>query len=420
MKKVAFYTLGCKVNQYETEAIIELFEKEGYEIVDFNKKADIYLINTCTVTSLGDRKSRQIIRRAKNLNDKSIIVVTGCYAQTAPKEVSKIKGVNIIVGTGNKMQILEHIRNLDKNNHQINAVSDISKLKDYEQMDITEYRGRTRAYIKIQEGCNRYCSYCIIPYARGPIRSRNPEDIKKEVERVVNAGFKEIILTGIHLASYGIDLGNTSLMEIIKHIHDIEGLYRIRLSSIEPKILDSNFIEEAAQLSKLCPHYHISLQSGCSSTLKRMNRRYTADEYAEIVSKLRRKIPDVAITTDVMVGFPGETEEEFAASLEFVKNIFFSKVHVFKYSPRKGTPAYSYPNQISAEEKEERSKAMINVAAENESKFYEQFRGKTMEVLFEQKVKNKANIYEGHTSNYLNVRKGFDYNVIGEIVPVEI
>ena len=421
MKKVAFYTLGCKVNQYETEALVELFEKEGYEVVNFSNKADIYIINTCTVTNLGDRKSRQMIRRAKKMNEDSIVVVTGCYAQTAPEEISKIEGVNIILGTNDRIRILELIKNLDEKNKQINAVTDINKVKEYEeQMSITEYKGRTRAYIKIQEGCNRYCSYCIIPYARGPIRSRKPDEVEKEVKRIVNAGFKEIILTGIHLASYGIDLGNISLMDIIKRIHNEKDLYRIRLSSIEPVILSSEFIEEASQLSKLCPHYHVSLQSGCNDTLKRMNRRYTTDEYEEAINNLRGKIPDVAITTDVMVGFPGETEKEFLTSLEFVEKMCFSKVHVFKYSPRKGTPAYSYPNQISAKEKDVRSKSMMEIALKSEKKFYEQFKGREMQVLFEQKIDDENDIYEGYTGNYLKIRKNFNYDVVGKLITVKV
>lgn len=421
MKKVAFYTLGCKVNQYETEALVELFEKEGYEVVNFSNKAGIYIINTCTVTNLGDRKSRQMIRRAKKMNEDSIVVVTGCYAQTAHEEISKIEGVNIILGTNDRIRILELIKNLDEKNKQINAVTDINKVKEYEeQMSITEYKGRTRAYIKIQEGCNRYCSYCIIPYARGPIRSRKPDEVEKEVKRIVNAGFKEIILTGIHLASYGIDLGNISLMDIIKRIHNEKDLYRIRLSSIEPVILSSEFIEEASQLSKLCPHYHVSLQSGCNDTLKRMNRRYTTDEYEEAINNLRGKIPDVAITTDVMVGFPGETEKEFLTSLEFVEKMCFSKVHVFKYSPRKGTPAYSYPNQISAKEKDVRSKSMMEIALKSEKKFYEQFKGREMQVLFEQKIDDENDIYEGYTGNYLKIRKNFNYDVLGKLITVKV
>ncbi|MBZ4644720.1 MAG: tRNA ((6)-L-threonylcarbamoyladenosine(37)-C(2))-methylthiotransferase MtaB [Clostridia bacterium] len=420
MKKVAFYTLGCKVNQYETEAMTELFEKEGYEITDFDQYADVYVINTCTVTNLGDRKSRQMIRRAKKLNKHSIVAVVGCYAQTAAEEISKIKGVNLIIGTKDRSRIVELINQIKEQEEQINVVQDIMTTREFEDMKVTAYKERTRAFLKIQEGCNQFCSYCIIPYARGPVRSRKPEDIVEEVQQLAQNGFKEIVFAGIHVASYGKDLKNTNLLDIIKRVHDIEGIERLRLSSIEPMILTEEFVENAARLPKLCPHYHISLQSGCDATLKRMNRKYTTAEYREVVNRLRANFPDVAITTDVMVGFPGETEQEFEESKRFVDEISFAQVHVFKYSPRKGTPSVTFPNQVSPEEKERRSKIMIELSANSEKRFCDKFIGREMEVLFEQQVKEQDGYYEGLTPNYIRVVAHSDEDIEGQIMKVQL
>ncbi len=403
MKKAAFYTLGCKVNQYETEAISGLFEKEGYEIVGFDEKADVYVINTCTVTNLSDRKSRQMIRRAKHNNEDSIVVVAGCYAQTAPGEVSSIPGVNLVIGTKDRSRIIEHIRKIESDRAQIVQVEDIMHTKGFEELVLDNYKERTRAFLKIQEGCSQFCTYCIIPYARGPIRSRLPGDVLCEVEKLAGAGFKEVVLTGIHIASYGKDIRGTSLLDIIGKIHAIEGIERIRLGSIEPTTITREFVAAAGSMEKLCPHYHISLQSGCDETLKRMNRKYTTAMYREAVEMLRRNIPDVAVTTDVMVGFPGETEEEFSKTYEFLREIAFMKMHIFKYSPRKGTPAADFTGQIAPEKKEERSNLLLKLSDANAFSFNSSFKGRVMPVLFEQEAVPGEGILEGHTPNYIRV-----------------
>lgn len=418
MKKVAFYTLGCKVNQYETEAMGELFEKAGYQVVDNEEAVDVYVINTCTVTSLGDRKSRQLIRRAKKDNPDSVIAVVGCYSQTAPEEVSNIEGVNIILGTNDRNRIVEYVEKFREANERIYAVEDIMQIREFEEMTIGEIKGKTRAFLKIQEGCNQYCTYCIIPYARGPIRSRKPEDIIKEVKRLANNGFKEVVLTGIHVASYGKDLNKGSLLDVLKAIHPIEGIERIRLSSIEPTLISEDFASEIAQLYKMCPHFHLSLQSGCDETLKRMNRKYTSAEYKEKVEILRRYLPDVSLTTDIMVGFPGETEEEFEKTYHFAKEIFFSQIHVFKYSPRKGTPAAKYEQQVPAEIKQQRSEQLMRLAAEDTRRYNEKFLNTQRDVLFEVASQEHKEYYEGLTDNYIRVLCKFNENPEGKIKPV--
>lgn len=420
MKKVAFYTLGCKVNQYETEALTGIFEKENYAVVDFEEKADVYVINTCTVTNLSDKKSRQMIRRAKKNNEDSVVVVVGCYAQTAPEEVSKIPGVNLIIGTKERGRILEYINEIEAGQEQINAVNDIMGTRYFEQLHVDSYKERTRAFLKIQEGCSQYCSYCIIPYARGPIRSRQPEEVLEEVGRLAEAGFKEVVLTGIHVASYGKDIKNTSLIDIIRRVHEINGIERIRLGSIEPTTITEEFVAAARELKKLCPHYHISLQSGCNATLKRMNRRYSAEEYKKVVERLREHLGDVAITTDVMVGFPGETDTEFEETLRFLKEIQLYQMHIFKYSPRKGTPAATFPNQVAPEKKDERSEQLIALSAKNTLEFNRQHVGKIIPVLFEQEVKDKPGFVEGLTSNYIRVLAEGSPDLLGKILDVQI
>ncbi len=400
MNKVAFYTLGCKVNQYETEAMSELFENAGYELCDFDSYADIYVINTCTVTSMSDRKSRQIIRRAKKHNPDSIVAVTGCYAQTNPDSVLEIEDVNLIIGTKDRKKIVslcESIKNTDK----LSFVDDIMKTHDFEDLSISHYEERTRAFIKIQEGCNQFCSYCIIPYARGPIRSRLADEVLEETKKLVNNGYTEIIYTGIHVASYGLDRGKAELSDLLKKANKTDGLKRIRLSSIEPMTLNEEFIKNISECDKLCHHFHLSLQSGCDETLKRMNRKYTTAQYKEIVDGLRTQYPDVAITTDIMTGFPGETDEEFRKTLEFVKEISFADAHIFQYSPRNGTPAAKRADQISPEIKEKRSKELIALCKDSQKEFISSFIGKTLEVLFEQTAKNEY--FEGKTSNYITV-----------------
>ncbi|AEV67861.1 tRNA (N(6)-L-threonylcarbamoyladenosine(37)-C(2))-methylthiotransferase MtaB [Acetivibrio clariflavus] len=420
MKKVAFYTLGCKVNQYETEAISEIFRKNGYEVVDFEDVADVYIINTCTVTNLSDRKSRQMIRRAKKSNKDSIIVAVGCYAQVSPDEVLGIPEVNLVIGTKDKGKIIEKINLIEKGMNKVNLVEDIMKTREFEELGVEVYKERTRAYIKIQEGCNQFCSYCIIPYARGPIRSRSVEYILDEVNRLVSNGYKEIVLTGIHIASYGKDLKNTSLLDIIKKVHEIDGVERIRLGSIEPTTVNREFVDEISRLRKLCPHFHISLQSGCDSTLKRMNRKYTTEEYRSAVSLLRSSIEDVAVTTDVMVGFPGETDMEFNETVKFLEEINFAAMHVFKYSQRKGTPAANFENQVSPQKKEERSNILLELSARMTREFNKRFEGRIMDVLFEQDVKDRDGIIEGLTSNYIKVLCEGESYLNGQILKVKL
>lgn len=420
MKKVAFYTLGCKVNQYETEAISELFMNNGYEIVDFEGFADVYVINTCTVTNLSDRKSRQMIRRAKKNNGDSIVVVIGCYAQTSPDEVLSIPEVNLVIGTKDKGRIIENINMLEEGKNKVNLVQDIMKTREFEELGVEVYKERTRAFIKIQEGCSQFCSYCIIPYARGPIRSRPVEYILDEVNKLALNGYKEIVLTGIHLASYGKDIKNTSLVDIIKKVHDIDGIERIRLGSIEPTTINSEFVSEISNLKKVCPHFHISLQSGCDSTLKRMNRRYTTLEYRESIELLRSSIKDVAVTTDVMVGFPGETDEEFNETVKFLEEISFATMHVFKYSQRKGTPAAGFSNQVAPDKKEERSNILLEMSSRKAKEFNKSFEGKTMEVLFEQEVKTENGVIEGLTPNYIRVLCKGELNLNGQILKVKL
>lgn len=420
MKKVAFYTLGCKVNQYESEAISGLFQKEGYEVVDFEEKADVYVINTCTVTNLSDRKSRQMIRRAKSRNEDAIIAVIGCYAQTAPDEVSNIPGVSIIVGTKERSKLLDYIKEIEAGADKLNIVGNIMGEKDFEELNLDTYKDRTRAYLKIQEGCSQFCTYCIIPYARGPVRSRNPQDVINEVSRLADSGFKEVVLTGIHVASYGKDIGNTSLVDIIRRVHKIDGIERIRLGSIEPTTITTEFVDMARSLTKLCPHYHISLQSGCDETLKRMNRRYTTDEYRKVVDLLRSNIEGVALTTDIMVGFPGETDYEFEQTLAFLNEISFAQMHVFKYSPRKGTPAAGFKDQVNSDKKEERSNILIELSKKKTFDFNNNFVGKIQAVLFEQDVKGKDGVIEGLTPNYIRVLCNSSPDFKGKIAQVNM
>lgn len=415
--KVAFYTLGCKVNQYETEAMEEMFKKRGYEIVSFEDKADIYIINTCTVTNLGDRKSRQFIRRAKKLNEDSIVAAVGCYSQIAPDEVEKIEGVDVIIGNTDKDKIVDICEEAREKNEKINVVKNIKYHKEFDNLSIEKIESRTRAYMKIQDGCNQFCSYCIIPYARGPIRSRRLEDILVEAERLAKAHFKEIILTGIHVASYGKDLKNINLLDVIENISKIEGIERIRLSSIEPTFIDKEFMEKVKANKKFCDHFHLSLQSGSNSVLKRMNRKYTTEEYKHIVELIRSYMPAAGITTDIIVGFPGETEEEFQETYDFVKTIGFSRIHVFKYSPRKGTPASQMDNQIHGSIKQARSEELIKLGNQLANSFMESFLGKTMEVLFEEE---KDGYFEGYTTNYLRVKVKTSKDLQGKILPVKI
>ncbi|VIF79400.1 MiaB-like tRNA modifying enzyme [Clostridioides difficile] len=419
MKKVAFYTLGCKVNQYETEAMLELFEKDGYEQVNSEEYADVYVINTCTVTHMSDRKSRQYIRRVKKKNPDAIIAVVGCYSQVSPEEILDIEEVNLVMGTNDRRKIVEEIKKINSSK-KVSTVDDIMKVKAFEEIEISQTNGKTRAFMKIQDGCDRFCTYCIIPYARGRVRSRDIDSIVDEVKKLANNGYKEVVLTGIHVASYGKDLKDRDikLLDVIKQINKIEKIERIRLSSVEPILFTDEFVNEVLKMDKVCPHYHLSLQSGCDETLKRMNRRYTTLEYKTIVDRLRSKMPDVAITTDVIVGFPGETNEEFKKTYEFLKEIELSQMHIFKYSPRKGTPAETMENQVDPQMKHFRSEQLLNLSKVNFNKFATKFIGRKLDVLFEQNL--EGNKYEGLTSNYIRVVVESDKNIQGQILKVKI
>ncbi|MDD4495863.1 MAG: tRNA (N(6)-L-threonylcarbamoyladenosine(37)-C(2))-methylthiotransferase MtaB [Eubacteriales bacterium] len=435
-KTVAFHTLGCKVNRYETEALTQLFKERGYEIVDFNEPADVYVINTCTVTGMSDRKSRNAVRKARRQNSDSVVVVTGCYPQTAPEEVAKIEGVDIITGTANKAGILDLIDELqlggarkscDANSRisgsaRILRVDEIMRNRSFEEMKVSSFGERTRAFVKIQDGCNRFCTYCIIPYARGPIRSRDPQNIAEEIERLASEGFSEVVLTGIHIASYGLDLrgeaGGIGLMDIVEKAHDIPGVERIRLGSLEPVIITDDFISRARKLNKLCPHYHISLQSGCNATLKRMNRRYTTEQYRAVCEALKANVEDVSITTDIMVGFPGETDEEFEQTYSYLTEIPLTQMHVFKYSRRKGTPAAEYEGQVDPYVKEERSKRLLSLSAAKTLEFNKRFIGRRMRVLFEQEVENMPGFVEGRSDNYIRVISEGDSSLHGKSMQV--
>ncbi len=412
MKKVALYTLGCRVNQYETEAMAETFIKKGYEAVDFEDYADVYVINTCTVTNMGDRKSRQMIRKAKRKNPDSIIAVAGCYAQVSPDEAAAIEGVDVVVGTSDKGRIADLVEEYEKNKKKIKMVENIMNVREFEELQIDEYQDRTRAFLKIQDGCDRYCSYCLIPFARGPVRSRKPENIINEVVKLADKGFKEVILSGIHVASYGKDIGDVTLLDVIKGINEVEGIERIRIGSVDPTFFTEKVIKEIAKIEKLCPHFHLSLQSGCNETLKRMNRHYTSEEYKATVEGLRQAFPDVSITTDVIVGFPGETDEEFESTYKFLKDIRLSKMHIFKYSPRKGTRAAQYKEQVPPEVKEQRSKILLELDSELERAFIEKFISRKMDVLFEEM---NGEISNGYTKNYIKVSVNSEDDISGKI-----
>ena len=420
MKKVAFYTLGCKVNQYETEAMLEMFKKDGYTQVDSEEFADVYVINTCTVTHMSDRKSRQYIRRMKKKNPNAIIAVVGCYSQVSPEEILEIEEVNLVMGTNERRQIVEEIKKLDASK-KASTVDDIMKVRAFEEIEINQTNGRTRAFMKIQDGCDRFCSYCIIPYARGgKVRSRDLESVVNEANKLVDNGYTEIVLTGIHVASYGKDVTDAeiNLLSVIKAINEIEGVKRIRLSSVEPLLMTDEFIDTVSKMPKVCPHFHLSLQSGCDETLKRMNRRYTTKEYKEIVHKLREKMPNVAITTDVIVGFPGETNDEFNQTYKFLSDVELSQMHIFKYSPRKGTPAATMENQIDPQMKHLRSDKLIALNKKNFNKFATKFIGEEFEVLFEQNIGD--NKYEGLTPNYIRVVVESDEDIQGKILNTKI
>lgn len=415
--KVAFCSLGCKVNQYETNAMAQKFMEHGYEVVDFSEFADVYIINTCTVTNVADRKSRQMLRKSKELNKSAIVVACGCYAQVSADEIEKIPEVDIIVGNNEKKDIVQIVENYKLENEK-EFISDVMYKEEYVEFGPTTYTEKTRAVIKIQDGCDRFCSYCLIPFARGHIRSRSIDNVITEVEKSVGKGYKEVVITGIHIASYGRDFKDgTGLIDLLEKINQVEGLCRIRISSIEPVIMTEDFIDRLSKLDKLCDHFHLSLQSGCTETLKRMNRRYTADEFYDATKRLRAKFPNAALTTDVIVGFPGETEEEFNETYEFLKKVKFYRMHIFKYSPRKGTKAAVMPNQVDSKIKELRSKKLIELSELNETEYNKSYIRKNVEVLFEEQ---EGEYYKGHTKNYLCVLHKYDKKIDNEIKNVII
>ncbi len=419
--KVALYTLGCRVNSYESEAMAEKFIKEGYEVVSFDEFSDVYVINTCTVTNMGDKKSRQMIGRARRHNPEAIIAVVGCYSQIASDEIAQIEGVDVVLGSRNKGDIVYWVNRAREESKQVVEVKDVLKNNKVEQLAINEYQDKTRAFLKIQDGCNRFCSYCLIPFARGGVCSKEPEEILKEVKELSKNGFKEIILSGVHTASYGVDLeGNWDLVKILEEINKIEGIERIRIGSIDPTFFTEGVIEKICNLEKMCPHFHLSLQSGCDATIRRMNRKYTAQEYKDVVENLRKYMKDVSITTDIIVGFPGESNVEFEATYEFLKGIKLSKMHIFKYSKRTGTKAAEMPFQVDGLIKEERSKKLIELNNALEVEFMEKFIGREMRVLYEEAISGKENTYVGYTENYIKVITESDENLEGKIVPTKL
>ena len=414
MKKTfSFYTLGCKVNQYETNAMEQQFIKNNYEIVENTQKADIYVINTCTVTNMAERKSRQMLRRVKEINPSAVLVVCGCYAQVAKNELEKIPEIDIILGINEKNEIvqivekyMEEMAEQDKRSQEA-EIEDVSKQKKFLDFGDVTYTEKNRAVVKVQDGCNMFCSYCIIPYARGRIRSRKIESVVSEIEKIAKEKIKEVVITGIHVASYGKDFDNENtskkirLIDLLEAINKIDGIDRIRLSSLEPTIVDEEFATRLSKLDKICDHFHLSLQSGCDETLKRMNRKYTTQIYRDAVATLRKYYPEASFTTDVIVGFPGETDEEFAKTYEFLKEIDFYRLHVFKYSPRRGTVAEKMPNQIDGNKKEERSNKLIELSNSMENKHNQSYIGKTVKVLFEE---FEDGFFKGHTTNYMMVK----------------
>ena len=399
MKTVAFITLGCKVNQYETNAMIQKLIEGGYKIVEHHEKADIYIVNTCTVTNMSDRKSRQMIRKVKEIKHQAKIIAVGCYVEVAKNEVEKMKEIDLTLGNSEKVDIVKYCDNLlqdikkDENN----------KKNEFSEFGTITYTEKTRAVIKIQDGCDRFCSYCIIPYARGRVRSRNPQNVISEITQISKKGIKEVVLTGIHIASYGKDFDEKyELIDLLEEINKIDGIQRIRLGSIEPLLITNEFIQRLSKLEKICEHFHLSLQSGCDETLKRMNRRYTTTQFKEIVGIIRKAYKNANLTTDIIVGFPQETEEEFKKTYEFLKEIKFYKMHIFKYSPRKGTLAEKMQGQILPQIKEERSRKLIELSDKNEEEYNKEYIGNEVEVLWEEE---KQGIYKGHTKNYILVEQ---------------
>ena len=433
MKKVALHNLGCKVNAYETEAMQELLEKHGYEIVPFQEGADVYIINTCTVTNMADRKSRQMLHKARKMNPDSIVVACGCYVQAKKDDIPE--GIDIVVGNNKKQNIVEILENYEKEKNTddqseadeqektaeaYQEILDINHEKAYEDLHLSTAAEHTRAYIKVQDGCNQFCSYCIIPFARGRVRSRSRDSVLEEVKTLAANGYKEVVLTGIHLSSYGIDCDD-NLLSLILAIHEVDGIERIRLGSLEPRIITEEFAQTIAKLPKMCPHFHLSLQSGCNATLKRMNRRYTAEEYYEKCQLLRKYFQNPALTTDVIVGFPGETEEEFAESKAFVDKVDFYETHIFKYSRREGTKAAAMKDQVPDQIKAARSAELLELNRKKQAAYEERLLGTTQEVLIEEKiVRDGEELQIGHTKEYVKIGVKNPNNLINQLVNVEI
>ena len=404
-KKVALHNLGCKVNAYEVEAMQQLLEKAGYEIVPFTEGADVYLINTCTVTNIADRKSRQMLHKAKKMNPDAIVVAAGCYAQADTEKLKEDNAVDLILGNNQKTQIVEVLEEYEKEHSKQVQVIEINHTKEYEELSIEQTAEHVRAYIKVQDGCNQFCTYCIIPFARGRVRSRKIADVLKEVETLASKGYKEVVLTGIHLSSYGVDFSKEereSLLSLIQAVSKVEGIQRIRLGSLEPRIITEEFLEGIVATGKVCSHFHLSLQSGCNKTLKNMNRRYSAQEYAEKCELIRKYYPAPALTTDVIVGFPMETEEDFEESYEFVKNIHFYETHIFKYSRRHGTKAAAMDGQLTEAVKAQRSEKLLELHDIRAKEYEEAMIGKTIELLLEEEIEEDGKMwYVGHSREYV-------------------
>ncbi len=415
--KIKAVTLGCKVNQYETQAILSMLQKNAITQVTDGEDADIVLINSCTVTASSDKKVRQTFRQEKKKNPHAIMILTGCMAQAFPEKSQELDDADIIIGTTNRKNLVGHIMNFMSHKQRIIDIQNHENNEKFEDMEIDSFSDRTRAYLKIQDGCNRFCSYCIIPYARGRVRSKALDLIKKELTSLSENGYKEIVLTGINLSCYGQDLG-LDLCDAVELACETYGIERVRLGSLEPEKLDINVIKRLSKCEKLCPQFHLSLQSGCDETLQRMNRHYSTDDYRIIVKNLREHFENVAITTDIMVGFPGETDEEFDKSYSFVKEICFSQAHVFAYSRRQGTKAYDMSSQITNSIKDERSKKMISLAIDSKLAFHKKMQGQIFDVLFEREV--EKNVYEGHTSNYVNVLVSSSKDLKTNLLPILI
>jgi threonylcarbamoyladenosine tRNA methylthiotransferase MtaB len=423
MPSVAFHTLGCKVNHYETEAIWQLFQSEGYERTDFDNSADVYVINTCTVTNTGDKKSRQVIRRAIRKNPDAVICVTGCYAQTSPAEIMAIPGVDVVVGTQDRSKMLMYIQQYQEERMPINGVSNIMKARVYEELDVPAFTDRTRASLKIQEGCNNFCTFCIIPWARGLLRSRKPEDVLSQAQQLVDSGYKEIVLTGIHTAGYGEDMKDYSFAKLLRDLDkNVTGLKRIRISSIEASQITDEVIEVMGNSEKIVPHLHIPLQSGSNTVLQRMRRKYSMEMFGERLDRLKEALPGLAITSDVIVGFPGETEEEFMETYRFIENHKFMELHVFPYSKRTGTPAAKMEDQVPEDIKNERVHKLISLSDQLAKEYASNYEDKVVEVIPEEEFKDEQgkNLFVGYTPNYLKVVFEGNEDMIGKLVKVKI